>query len=148
MALDLASIAVGLGTAALTALGLFFAPKYKRDESKIQAEIERAKLLQTAEDNFQTRVFTALEKSEAKIDQLNERINAQALEIAKLTGKVQTLEYSESALKLENARLLSENTHLKQKVEELDDENILQSQKIAELNGRLAALTPTPGGTP
>jgi chromosome segregation ATPase len=144
MAFDLQSIALAVTTGGLGVLAAIFAPKFKRDEVKIAAELTRTANLQAAEDNRQARIFAALERNEAKIDVLNERINAQALEIALLTGKVQTLEYSENTLKLENARLVSENKGLHKKIEELDDENILQAQKISELSGRLAGAGLTP----
>ncbi|WP_407569902.1 hypothetical protein [Deinococcus altitudinis] len=99
-----------------------------------------------------------LERAEAKIALLNERINAQALEIEHLTGKVQILEHSECALKIENQRLLNELDRLKRGREALDFENQAQALKIAELTGQITQVTAqpaalpvtplTPGGTP
>lgn len=125
-------------------LAAYFAPFFSRLGTRDQVQLTRAQMIQAAEDKFQQQVYEKLDKSEAKIEQLSERINEQAKEIALLTGKVQVLEYSEGALKVENARLLTENTQLRKRNDELDDENILQAQRIAELTGRLAGSGSAP----
>lgn len=138
---------------AITAIGVVLAGLFgflvnlaanKRQQRADQhtATLGMAQLNHTAETEFRNTIMTELKETRAELkltsEKLNEKINAQGIQIAELTGKIKVLEGSESHLKTEVVRLTTENTMLKSKNSELNDENEIQGQEIAKLNGRLS----------
>lgn len=132
----------------LTALANWIASKYKRDETRMNSDVQRAAQQQQAEEKFRDDLIGRLNQMQALMDAQAEKVNAQALEIAELRGEVRVLKHSENYLTLENTRLTAENAALKARAAALDDENEMQGQKIAELTGRLAVYETTPVATP
>lgn len=132
----------------LTALVNWLASKHRRDETRMNSDVQRAAQQQTAEEKFRDDLIGRLNQMQALLDAQAEKLNAQALEIAELRGEVRVLKHAENYLTLENTRLLTENAALRTKNVELNDENELQGQKIAELTGRLAVYEATPVTTP
>lgn len=134
----------------LGALTNMAASRHRRDEAKLASEVQRQAHQQTAEDKFRDDLITRVDRLQAALDTQNEKLSAQAVEIAELRGKVQVLEHSESFLKLENARLVVENAALKATNTELNFENEQQMARIAELSGRLAVYeaATSPGAAP
>lgn len=127
-----------LGGGLFTFLANVLAGRRQRATEQQTNNLGLATLNQTTETKFQEMVMAELKETRSDLKLTNEKIQAQSLQIAELSGKIKVLEGSESHLKLEVTRLTAENVLYKSKNSELNDENEIQGQEIAKLNGRLS----------
>jgi len=141
MAFDLTTALIGLGTAAFGLLAGIFAPKFKRDETKMSLEVQMAQMAEGSQEKYYAILSAKLEKYEQRFEALLEKVGVQGEEIASLKAELKILRYSETALKAENGALRTDLGRLQAARDALDFENDQQGQEIARLNGRIQELT-------